>query len=107
MMHARLPATTPVPPTSELFPRRALVERNPDLLTGPRVQWALRNRKRNGLARAVFETRAGELLVHEPTFLRWFLNLDGRAKPRASRRVTPGNSAPERRLTNGVMRPQT
>jgi hypothetical protein len=75
-----------VPPTTELFTRHALVERHPNLLTEPRVQWALRNRKSNGLAGAVFESRAGELVVHEPAFLRWLLMLDGRAAPRAARR---------------------
>jgi hypothetical protein len=33
-----------IPPSSELFPRHALVERHPNLLTQSRVQWALRNR---------------------------------------------------------------
>jgi hypothetical protein len=75
-----------VPPTSELFPRQALVARHPTLLTEPRVQWALRNRARNGLASAVFESRGGELVIHEPSFLAWYLGLSGRAKPRASRR---------------------
>jgi hypothetical protein len=75
-----------LPPTSELFPRHALVERHPNLLTEPRVQWALRNRDRNGLSEAVYESRSGELLVHEPGFLRWYLGLSGRGKPRASRR---------------------
>ncbi len=56
------------------------------MLTEPRVQWALRNRKHNGLADAVYESRGGELLIQEAAFLRWFLDLDGRAKPRASRR---------------------
>jgi hypothetical protein len=75
-----------VPPTSEIFSRHALVERHPTLLTEPRVQWALRHRAKNGLADSVFESRAGELVIHEPGFLRWYLGLEGRAKPRASRR---------------------
>jgi hypothetical protein len=78
--------TREIPPTCELFPRHALVERHPNLLTEPRVQWALRNRDKNGLSAAVYESRSGELLVHEPGFLRWFLNLEGRQRPRASRR---------------------
>jgi hypothetical protein len=76
------------PPILELFNKQGLVERHPSMLTESRVQWALRNRKSNGLAEAVYETRGGELLVHEPAFLRWFLNLDGRAKPRTSNRRT-------------------
>jgi hypothetical protein len=78
----------PIPPTSELFPRHALVARHPNLLSDPRVQWALRNRKTNGLSDAVYESQGGELLVHEPSFLRWFLGLSGRQKPRAARRKT-------------------
>ena len=74
-----------LPPTNELFPRRTLVERHPNLLTEPRVQWAVRNRTKNGLADAVYESKSGELLVHEPSFLLWYLGLSGRAKPRASR----------------------
>ena len=75
-----------IPPTAELFTRHQLVSRHPNLLTEPRVQWALRNRRKNGLADAVFETMAGELMVHEPAFIRWFLGLEGRSKPRAARR---------------------
>jgi hypothetical protein len=58
-----------VPLTCELFSRKALVERRPNLLTKPRVQWALRNRAKNGLAYAAYESRSGCLLVHEPEFL--------------------------------------
>lgn len=104
MMRALLPVTTPLPPVGELFPRHALVERHPNLLTDARVQWALRNRYRNGLGSAVYETRGGGLLIHEPTFLRWFLNLDGRAKPRASRRPR-GSGSQQESLTNGALRP--
>src|ERR1700689_4313985 len=74
-----------IPATSELFSKEALVERHPNLLTYPRVQWALRNRARNGLSSAVYESKSGQLLVHEPEFLRWYLGLTGRSKPRASR----------------------
>jgi hypothetical protein len=57
-------------------------------LNDHRVAWALRNRRKNGLAAAgaVFESACGELLIHEPAFLRYFLGLTGRAKPRALRR---------------------
>jgi hypothetical protein len=79
-----------IPPSNELFPRHALVKRHPNLLTEPRVQWALRNRARNGLSDVVYESRSGELLVHEPGFLRWYLGLAGRAKPRATRRKRRG-----------------
>lgn len=78
-----------IPPTTELFPRHALVQRHPNLLNESRVQWALRNRARNGLADAVFESRAGELLVHEPGSLRWYLGLSGKARPRAARKKAP------------------
>jgi hypothetical protein len=74
-----------IPPTSELFSKEALVERHPNLLTHPRLQWALRNRATNGLSSAVYESKSGKLLVHEPGFLRWYLGLTGRSKPRASR----------------------
>ena len=73
-----------IPPTSELFSKEGLVERHPNLLTYPRVQWALRNRTRNGLSSIVHESKSGQLLVHEPEFLRWYLGLTGRSKPRAS-----------------------
>src|ERR1700689_2875110 len=73
-----------IPATSELFSKEALVERHPNLLTYARVQWALRNRARNGLSSVVYESKSGQLLVHEPEFLRWYLGLTGRSKPRAS-----------------------
>ena len=62
-----------------------MVERHPNLLNSARIQWALRNRARNGLSGVVYESKSGQLLVHEPEFLRWYLGLTGRAKPRASR----------------------
>lgn len=76
-----------LPPTSELFDAHTLVERHPTILTTSRVKWALRNRATNGLGEqnAVYESQAG-LLIHEPTFIRWFLGLSGRAKPRAARK---------------------
>lgn len=74
-----------IPPTSELFSKEAMVERHPNLLNSARIQWALRNRARNGLSGVVYESKSGQLLVHEPEFLRWYLGLTGRAKPRASR----------------------
>jgi hypothetical protein len=75
-----------VPPTSELFNRPQLVERHPNLFTPARVEWALRRRETNGLKGIVFESRSGELVIHEPGFLAWYLGLTGRAKPRAARR---------------------
>lgn len=75
-----------LPVSSELFTIREMVCRHPNLLTESRVKWALRNRFKNGLDNAVFETQGGELLIEEPSFLRWFLKLDGRNKPRASSR---------------------
>lgn len=74
-----------IPPTFELFSKEALVERHSNLLTHPRIQWALRNRASNGLSSVVYESRSGQLLIHEPEFLRWYLGLTGRSKPRASR----------------------
>ena len=75
-----------LPPTNELFPLKELVTRHPHLLNESRLKWALRNRSDNGLnaVGAVFETRGGELMIREPTFLAWFLGLSGRAKPRSS-----------------------
>jgi len=80
-------ADSSLPPTSELYPSRQLVERHPHLLNDHRVAWALRRRRKNGLsaAGAVFESPCGELLIHEPAFLTWFLGLAGRAKPRRAR----------------------
>ena len=77
-----------LPPTAELFAIRPFVERHPNLFTEPRIKWALRNRKTNGLdaAGAVFESRGGELLIREPSFISWWLQLDGRHSPRAPRR---------------------
>lgn len=77
---------TTLPPTNELFGQAQLVERHPSILNMSRVQWAVRNRDKNGLSDAVFETKGNELYIHEPTFLRWFLGLAGRGKPRAARR---------------------
>lgn len=85
---ARMSAATPnsPPPTSELFSRTAFLPRHPALFTNERLRWALRNRDKNGLSEigAVFESRGGELLIHEPKFIAWFLGLSGRAKPRAT-----------------------
>jgi len=47
------------------------------------VQWALRNRASNGLASAVYEARNGALLIHEPTFINWFLEPKGHHELRA------------------------
>lgn len=79
----------PLPPPSELFDIRTFVERHPRLLTESRVRWALRNRAKNGLdaQRAVFLTASEFVLIHEPTFLRWWLGLAGRNKPRAPRKA--------------------
>jgi hypothetical protein len=78
-----------LPPTSELFTSRPLIDRHPHLLNPSRVAWALRNRESNGLtkSRAVFESPCGELLIHEPRFLEWFLGLTGRTKPRRLRKA--------------------
>ena len=83
---------TPLPPPSELFTRRQLVERHSHLLNKHRVDWALRNRARNGLdaCGAVFQSPCGEDLIREPAFLAWFLGLAGRAKPRVSGRSRGG-----------------
>ena len=42
-------------------------------------------RGERGLFDAVFDSPCGELLIHEPSFLAWFLGLSGRARPRAGR----------------------
>jgi hypothetical protein len=67
-MHAQIAPprlTQPdIPPTSELFSKEALVESHPNLLTCPRIQWALRNRASNGLSSVVYESKSGQLLVH-------------------------------------------
>jgi hypothetical protein len=76
----------PVPPTSELFNKSQFVERHPNLFTPARIEWALRKRESNGLKGIVFESRSGELVIHEPGFLAWYLGLSGRAKPRSQRR---------------------
>ena len=75
--------------TSEIFAMRPLIERHPNLFNTSRVTWALRNRDKNGLAKcgAVFESKGGELLIHEPKFLEWFLGLSGRTKPRRLRKT--------------------
>jgi hypothetical protein len=76
-----------LPNTSELFTRRQFAERHPQLLNKHRVDWAIRHRRENGLAaaEAVFDSAAGETLIHEPKFLEWFLGLSSRAKPRRFR----------------------
>ena len=77
-----------LPPPAELFTLKQLSERHPNLLPPTRLRWAARNRHHNGLtcAGALFDSPCGELVAHEPTFLRWFLGLTGRHKPRASNR---------------------
>jgi hypothetical protein len=81
-------AETALPPTTELYTLRQLAQRHEHLLNYNRVTWAVRHRHKNGLsaARAVFKSPCGEMLVHEPAFLTWFLGLGGRAKPRSTRR---------------------
>jgi len=74
-----------VPPTTELVTKAQLVAKHPHLLSVNRVAWALRCRAVNGLSDAVFDSPCGELLIHEPSFLAWFLGLSGRAKLRAGR----------------------
>jgi hypothetical protein len=76
-----------LPPMAELVTKGQLVARHPRLLSVNRVTWALRCRAVNGLSAAVFDSPCGELLIHEPSFLAWFLGLSGRAKPRAVRRA--------------------
>jgi len=86
-----MPTATPeLPPVGELFEIAGLVARHPALLSRHRIQWALRHRRSNGLAAAgaVYESTVGVLLIHEPAFLRWFLGLAGRRKPRALRKRT-------------------
>ena len=83
-----------IPPTSELFTKHQIIERHSHLLNGSRVTWALRNRESNGLAPYVYEARSGELLINEPGFLRWFLGLGGRSKPRTLRGRGERASAP-------------
>jgi hypothetical protein len=90
MPSPRVEASPPgpaIPPTSELFDIHSIVERHPHLLTESRVRWALRNRTRNGLdaQHAVFMTASEILLIHEPAFLRWWLGLGGRNRPRRPR----------------------
>jgi hypothetical protein len=82
---------TPIPATSELFTKEAMIERHPNFLTRPRIEWALRNRARNGLENVVYESKSGQLLIDESGFLRWYLGLTGRAKPRGAR--TPSIAA--------------
>ena len=79
---------TTLPPTTELFSKTQLIERHAHLLSASRVAWAVRNRRKNGLSAAggVFDSPCGELLIHEPAFLRWFLGLAGRQRPRSLRR---------------------
>jgi len=74
-----------VPPMTELVTKAQLVAKHPHLLSANRVAWALRRRAVNGLSDAVFESPCAELLIHEPSFLAWFLGLSGRAQRRAGR----------------------
>ena len=92
-MSARAPITPrndgprrSVPPTTELVTKAQLIARHSHLLSANRVAWALRRRTVNGLSDAVFESPCAELLIHEPSFLAWFLGLSGRGKPRAGRK---------------------
>ena len=75
-----------VPPMTELVTKTQLDAKHPHLLSVNRLAWALRRRAVNGLSDAVFDSPCGELLIHEPSFLAWFLGLSGRARPRAGRR---------------------
>ena len=57
-----------------------------------RVTWALRRRAVNGLTAAVFDSPRGELLIHKPSFLPWFLALSGRATRRAQDGAPPAGT---------------
>ena len=81
-----LVAPTPLPPMAELFTKAQLEARHAHLLNVNRVTWALRRRATNGLSTAIFVSPFGELVIHEPCFLAWFLGLGGRGMPRAGRR---------------------
>jgi len=87
-VQAELPMIVPpsLPPMTELVTKAQLVAKHPHLLSLNRVAWALRYRAVNGLSDAVYDSPCGELLIHEPSFLAWFLGLSGRAKPRVRRR---------------------
>jgi hypothetical protein len=85
-----------LPPMSELVTKSQLVARHPHLLSINRVAWALRRRAVNGLSDAVFDSPCAELLIHEPSFLAWFLGLGGRAKPRAARKGRRPRADPAR-----------
>jgi hypothetical protein len=74
-----------LPPTTELFTIAQLIARHPHLLSDHRMAWAVRFREKNGLGAAIFKSPCGELLIHEPKFLEWFLGLSNRAKPRRLR----------------------
>jgi hypothetical protein len=79
--------TANAPPVAEIFPASQFPQRHPHLLNSNRVQWAVRHRKRNGLAAcgAVFDSPCGQVMIHEPAFIAWFLGLAGRKKPRRAR----------------------
>jgi hypothetical protein len=81
-----------VPPMMELVTRAQLIAKYPHLLSAHRVEWALRRRATNGLSGAIFDSPCGKLLIHEPSFVAWFLGLSGRAKPRVTRRGRPSQS---------------
>ena len=87
MLAAATPSVPSLPPISELYTSRELAQRHPRLLNEHRLAWATRHRQKNGLsaAGAVFDSPCGELLIHEPAFLAWFLGLSNRAKPRRLR----------------------
>lgn len=83
-----------IPPTEEIVNRQELVRRHPTILTEASVQWALRKRATNGLASAVYEARSGALLIHEPTFINWFLEPKGRREPRTQQRERVADALP-------------
>jgi hypothetical protein len=92
---ATTPSAPSLPPMSELYTSRQMTARHQHLLSEHRVAWALRHRRINGLSTsgAVFDSPCGELLIHEPAFLAWFLGLSNRAKPRRLR-VKPSAAVP-------------
>ena len=75
-----------VPPLDHLFSIEELVARNPHILKESSIRWAARNRFENGAEEAFYKTQSGQLLVNEPVFMAWYLNLESRNRPRAPRR---------------------
>lgn len=67
---------------AEFFLLKAFTDRHPQHVASlGALRWHCARRDENGMAAcgAVIETATGRLLIHEPSFFRWYFGIDRKA----------------------------